>query len=124
MLRVVEVHRTAEGGWELVEGAPKLLHSAPAAGAAFEIGGGGAAGDDGLPRFRPLADLFAECLAQDSQADAAFAGVWALQDAQPRVAGPSRPALTTQRPCGHPNPCMPLPPKHRTLRLPLNLETV
>lgn len=82
MLRVVEVHRTAEGGWELVEGPPKPLQT-------FDTGGPAAAvAAAAAPTFLPLAALFAECLQQDSQMNAAFereywrsrAGSWSLRD--------------------------------------------
>lgn len=64
MLRVVEVHRTAYGGWELLEGAPRLLHT-------VDTGGGGVFGAAAAtPTLVPMAALFTECLQQDSQMDA------------------------------------------------------
>ncbi|KAL4436872.1 hypothetical protein ABPG75_004011 [Micractinium tetrahymenae] len=68
MLRVVEVHRTADGGWELVEGAPKPLHTVDTSGGAAAAAAVAAA----APTFRPPAALFAECLEQDSQMNAVF----------------------------------------------------
>lgn len=75
-LRLVEVHRSADGGWELVRGGLKPACAAAAAAATPVTGALPAPPPDPgqPPHFRPLADLFAECLQQDSQLNAAFAG--------------------------------------------------
>lgn len=75
-LRLVEVHRCADGGWELVRGKLKPACAAAAAAATPATGALPAPPPDPgqPPRFRPLAALFAECLQQDSQLKAAFTG--------------------------------------------------
>jgi hypothetical protein len=60
-LRVLELHRSAEGGWEVIDAGRTLLAATDAAAAP-------------LVSFKPLSALFAECLEQDSQMAAAFTG--------------------------------------------------
>lgn len=62
-LRVLELHRSADG-WELVDGGTKPL-----------AGDGSSQPRAPGLRLKPLAQLFAECLAQDSQLGAAFTGM-------------------------------------------------
>ena len=76
-LRIVELHRGAEGGWEAVEGGTKPVH-----------GGGAAAASPAPPPalcLEPLALLFAECLTQNSEMAAAFSG-GCLTSSRKRVA--------------------------------------
>lgn len=90
MLRVVEVHRTAEGGWELVEGAPKPLHT-------VDAGGSDSASVAAIPAFLPLAALFAECLQQDSQMDAVVEGGWGCRGHAPACPACTRTCRTDVR---------------------------
>lgn len=73
MLRVVEVHRTPAGDWELVDGGTKPAAAALAVTPATRRP---AVLPPPLapPTFKPLAELFAECLQHDSQLNAAFEG--------------------------------------------------
>lgn len=102
-LRLVEVHRSTDGGWELVRGGLKPACAAAAAAATPATGALPVPpADPGQPpRFRPLAALFAECLQQDSQMNAAFAGggrpLWAVL----HYAVPAVPCMYTLRPSAH-----------------------
>ena len=65
-LRVIELHRSVEGGWDSVDAGSKALATAA---------GGSAASTLPPPppcRLKPLAELFAECLQQDPLLGAAF----------------------------------------------------